>query len=163
MPLTHYKIPLPHIDLFGYDLSITKHVVMMWLAFGILFVLFRLAARNAKDPVPRGLRNALEVLVVFIRDEVAKRAIPTHAEQYTPFLLSTFFFIAAMFSRAITRAPIADRFERVPSSRRVIQWLPWPGFRKSVLKATSPSNAPPITAWRAAIQPALQAWITLSA
>jgi len=95
IPFTDVAIPLPHMEVGGVDLSITKHVVMMWLAFGVLFLLFRLAVRSAKDPVPRGLRNALEVLVVFIRDEVARRAIPTHAEQYTPFLLSTFFFIAA--------------------------------------------------------------------
>lgn len=31
------------------------------------------------------------------------------------------------------------RFDRVPSSRRVIQWLPWPGFSKSTLCAVSPS------------------------
>ena len=37
---------------------------------GVLLLLFGLAARRAKDPVPRGLRNMLEVLIVFLRDEV---------------------------------------------------------------------------------------------
>lgn len=93
IPFTHDKIPLPQLHIGGVDISITKHVVMMWLAFGILFVLFRVALRRSQEPVPRGLRNALEVLVLFIRDEVARRALPTHAEAYTGFLLSTFFFI----------------------------------------------------------------------
>ena len=29
--LPFIKIPLPHFELFGVDLSITKHVVMMWI------------------------------------------------------------------------------------------------------------------------------------
>ena len=27
-----FKIPLPHFELFGIDLSITRHVVVMWIA-----------------------------------------------------------------------------------------------------------------------------------
>ena len=63
IPFTHASIPLPRIDLFGYDLSITKHVVMMWIAGITLLVLFRLAVRDAGRPVPRGLRNLFEILI----------------------------------------------------------------------------------------------------
>ncbi len=93
IPFTHSVIPLPHIELFGYDISITKHVVMMWLASLILFVVFRLAARRIDEPVPRGLRNMLEVFIQFMRDDVARRAIPGQADRYLPYLLTTFFFI----------------------------------------------------------------------
>ena len=93
IPFTQLAIPLPQFEVFGVDLSITKHVVMMWLVSGILILLFSLAARRSREPVPRGLRNILEVLVVFIRDEVARRAIPHQADRFVGYLLTTFFFI----------------------------------------------------------------------
>jgi F-type H+-transporting ATPase subunit a len=87
------KIPLPQIELFGMDFSITKHVVMMWIAAVLLIVLTRIAVRQCKDPVPRGLRNVFEVLVLFIRDEVARKSIGPGADRYVNYLLTTFFFI----------------------------------------------------------------------
>ena len=89
------QIPLPESwPLFGgADLSITKHVVMMWIACGVLLLLFGLAARRAKEPVPSGLRNMLEVLIVFLRDEVVRKSIPHGAERYLNYLMTTFFFI----------------------------------------------------------------------
>jgi len=93
IPFTTKAIHLPQFELLGLDVSITKHVAMMWLVSAILVIGFWLAARRAGDPVPRGLRNALEVLIVFIRDEVARRAIPEHADRFVGYLLTTFFFI----------------------------------------------------------------------
>ena len=86
-------ITLPRWEMAGYDVSITRSVVMMWLAGAILLVFFGLASRRAKEPVPRGLRNFLEVLVLYIRDEVARKTIPHHADRFVPYLLTCFFFI----------------------------------------------------------------------
>jgi F-type H+-transporting ATPase subunit a len=91
LPTIHLPEAVPLIG--GADISITKHVVMMWIACTILFILFGLAARRIKEPVPRGLRNMLEVLVMFIRDEVARKSIPTGADRFVGYLLTTFFFI----------------------------------------------------------------------
>jgi F-type H+-transporting ATPase subunit a len=93
IPFSHATIPLPRLEIGGVDISITKHVVMMWLAFGILFVMFRLAGRSRAEIVPRGLRNVLEVFVLFIRDEVGRRAIPDRPDRFLGYLLTTFFFI----------------------------------------------------------------------
>ena len=93
IPFTHSTIPLPRLEVGGVDVSITKHVVMMWLAGLLLFVVFRLAARRTREPVPRGLRNVLEVLIRFIRDEVGAKAIGAGSERYAGYLLTTFFFI----------------------------------------------------------------------
>jgi len=87
-----YAIHLPSIKLFGLDLSITRHVVMMWIAGLALLLICRLAARGIGDPLPGRLRGALEVLLVFIRD-VARRSIPHHGDRYAGYLLTTFFFI----------------------------------------------------------------------
>jgi F-type H+-transporting ATPase subunit a len=86
-------LPLPEFHLFGLDLSVTRAVLMMWIASAFLIVLFWRAARTAGDPVPRGLRGALEVLILFIRDEIGKKCIGKGHERYTGYLLTTFFFI----------------------------------------------------------------------
>ena len=88
-------IKLPHLAPFGFDISITRSVVMMWIASVIVLLLMLAAARRAKDPVPRGLRSALEVLILFIRDEVARKAIDKNPDRYVGYLLTTFFFILA--------------------------------------------------------------------
>jgi len=87
------KVPLVEWHPFGLDLSITKHVVMMWMAGALVVLLFRLAVRRQGELVPRGLRNALEVLVLFIRDEVARKSIPDGPDRFVGYLLTTFFFI----------------------------------------------------------------------
>ena len=87
------KIMLPEWHPFGVDLSITKHVVMMWIVGVILLAMFVLVGRRAADPVPGRLRSMLEVLIVYIRDEVARKAIGHGADRYVGYLLTTFFFI----------------------------------------------------------------------
>ena len=93
IPFTQSTIPLPEIHLWGLDLSITKHVVMMWLAALILLVVFGVASRTIKHPVPRGMRNVLEAMTLYIRDEVARRAIGPQGDRYAGYLMSCFFFI----------------------------------------------------------------------
>jgi F-type H+-transporting ATPase subunit a len=93
LPIMHLPDAIPVIG--GADISITKHVVMMWIACTILFILFGLAARKRKEAVPSGLRNMMEVLMLFIRDEVARKSIPVGADRFVGYLLTTFFFILA--------------------------------------------------------------------
>ena len=99
VPFTQLEIHLPTLHLpealGGLDVSITKHVVMMWLASAILLGAFVLAGRRRGEPVPRGLRNVLEVVIVFLRDEVARKAISHGADRFVGYLMSTFFFILA--------------------------------------------------------------------
>jgi F-type H+-transporting ATPase subunit a len=95
IPWSGREIALPTIHLFGLDLSITRNVVMMWIASAILIVLFSLAARRVKDPVPRGLHNVLETLVLWVRNDIARKNIGHGADRYLPFLLTLFFFVLA--------------------------------------------------------------------
>jgi len=93
IPFTHHAIPLPRIHLGGLDISITKHVVMMWIACAILFGLARLAARRANDPVPTGWRNGFEILIKYLRDEIVRKTIGHDGDKYLSYLLTCFFFI----------------------------------------------------------------------
>ncbi len=87
-------IHLPEIHLFGMDISITKHVVFMWLAALILIIVFLKTARTYKKSlVPKGFSNLFEIVVIFVRDEIAKPTIGSGYEKFLPYLLSVFFFI----------------------------------------------------------------------
>ncbi|QQR44947.1 F0F1 ATP synthase subunit A [Myxococcus xanthus] len=81
------------------DLSITKHTVMMWLAALLLMAtLFIWGNRDKTKLVPRGAgANILEMLVLFVRDELAIKNIgKEEGPRYVPFLLTVFFFILFM-------------------------------------------------------------------
>jgi len=78
-------IPLPGI--------LTLHALMMLIGTSIVLILFLVLYRK-EDRVPTGITNCLEMLVVYIRDEIA---IPNMGEKdglsFTPMLCTFFFFI----------------------------------------------------------------------
>ena len=87
-------INLPQIHLLGLDISITKHVVYMWVVSVFLFLTFYFASKSyRKSKVPKGVSNMLELLVVFVRDEIARPTIGKGYEKFLPYLLTVFFFI----------------------------------------------------------------------
>jgi len=89
------EIHLPQFHVMGIDLSITKHVVMMWVASVVLIALFGLAFRRRKM-VPGGVGNLLEALVLFVRDEISiKNMGEHHGKKLAPYMLTLFFFILA--------------------------------------------------------------------
>jgi F-type H+-transporting ATPase subunit a len=98
----------PHL----YDLSITKSIFGMLLMMGLMLVLFSGMARSyTKRPgqAPTGLTNALEPLVLFIRDEVAVPNIGAHkADKFLPFLMTVFFFI--FFANLLGLVPFIGGF-----------------------------------------------------
>jgi F-type H+-transporting ATPase subunit a len=86
------EIHLPTLHLGPYSLPVTRQVVMMWLAAVIILGLAWLATRR-RSQQPRGVQNLLESMVVFVRDELARKNIGAHGDRYTSYLLSTFIFI----------------------------------------------------------------------
>jgi F-type H+-transporting ATPase subunit a len=79
------------------DLSMTKNVVALlvsiFLLFWILFSASKASKRN-KGKAPKGIQNIIEIIVVFVRDDIAKMAIGEKKyEKFMPFLLTVFFFI----------------------------------------------------------------------
>ncbi|HEX2962159.1 MAG: F0F1 ATP synthase subunit A [Ignavibacteria bacterium] len=88
------RIYLPEIHLFGIDISITKHVVFMWLSLLILVLVFYFVSKSyKKSRVPKGFANVAELLVVFVRDDIARPTIGKGFEKFLPYLLTVFFFI----------------------------------------------------------------------
>lgn len=92
--LPFMQIQLPQIHLFGIDLSITKHLVFMWIALILLVAFFiHISKAYKKTLVPHGATNLSEILIIFVRDEIAKPTIGKGYEKFLPFLLTAFFFI----------------------------------------------------------------------
>jgi F-type H+-transporting ATPase subunit a len=79
------------------DLSITKSVLGMLLIMGLmLWVFISVAKAYTRRPgqAPKGLQNAVEPLILFIKNEVAIPALgKKKAMVFMPFLLTVFFFI----------------------------------------------------------------------
>lgn len=80
-----------------YDLSITKNVLSMMISVVLLLVIMLNVAKKYKKngvmTAPSGFQNALEPVITFIRDEVAKPNIGKLHMRYMPLLLTVFFFI----------------------------------------------------------------------
>ena len=96
LPFLHVHLPqFEPVNIMGMqvDFSITNHLVMIWIAGLILLFLFGVLY-NKRKMVPSGITALLEILVVFVRDEIA---IPNMGEKtgkrLTPLILTFFFFI----------------------------------------------------------------------
>ncbi|MBC8205491.1 F0F1 ATP synthase subunit A [bacterium] len=87
------EFPLPHIEIFGIDISITKHVIMMWAAGLLLILGFTLPFRRRKM-VNSGFANFLEMLIIFVRDEIVYNSLgKKEGNKVLPYMLTVFFFI----------------------------------------------------------------------
>ena len=88
----------------GIDFSITKHVLMMWIAAALVIFVFRYAFREQRT-VPSGIANLLEAIIVFLRDEVVLPNMGEEGRRYLPYLLTVFFFI--LFCNLLGLIPFA--------------------------------------------------------
>lgn len=76
------------------DFSITKNLIGMILASALLLWMFTSLAKSYKNrQIPKGFGRALEPLVIYVRDDIAKPNIGPKYKKYMSFLLTVFFFI----------------------------------------------------------------------
>lgn len=97
-PYLYYPIK-PADGTVAVDFSITRQIMFVLISALILvIVVMRLAGKYKKgigrDVAPKGTwQNMMEVIIAFIRDDVAKVAIGPKYKKYVPYLLTMFFFI----------------------------------------------------------------------
>jgi F-type H+-transporting ATPase subunit a len=107
-PIDHPLIHLPTIA--GIDLSVTKHVFMLWLVAAIVFLLVTTAVRQflkSGHPVPTGFMSALEAVVLYVRDEIVQPNVGRKwVSTWTPLILTFFVFIVC--ANAIGLIPLFD-------------------------------------------------------
>ena len=100
-------IHLPHWDWAVFqlgpmtvDMNPTKHMILLLLAAVITAAMAlyaaRTVARQGTGNAPRGLANAVETVVIFLRDDLCKEFIGKGYERFTPLILTLFFFILTM-------------------------------------------------------------------
>ncbi len=76
--------------------GLSKGVLMMAIAASLLVVVFGWTFRKSRldGKAPKGLANALEFFVLFVRDEIAIAHMGERfGRMFTPYLLTLFFFI----------------------------------------------------------------------
>lgn len=107
-PLDHPLIHLPTIA--GINFSVTKHVLMLWIVAALVFLIVTATVRaylKQERLVPAGFMNALEALVEYVRDTIARPNVGRKwVNTYTPLLLTFFVFIFS--ANAIGLVPIFD-------------------------------------------------------
>jgi F-type H+-transporting ATPase subunit a len=103
--------PLIHFPtIFGVDLSVTKHVLMLWVVAAIVFVIVTATVRRylkQQRLIPSGLMNGLEFVVEFIRDSIVLPNVGRKwVNTWAPLILTFFFFIVS--ANAIGMIPIFE-------------------------------------------------------
>lgn len=88
-PLSHV---VPHRLFRVGEYGITNHLVMLVLSALLLLIVLPLAARG-KGLVPKGLRNMLEAVLQYIREEVARPILGHNTDKFVPVLWTMFFLI----------------------------------------------------------------------
>ena len=108
-PIDHPLIHLPPIG--GVDLSITKHVLMLWVAAALLLLVVTAAVRRyvrGGSMVPSGpVMGLIEYVIVRIRDEIVTPNVGKKwADTYAPLIMVFFLFIVTV--NAIGMIPVFD-------------------------------------------------------
>ncbi len=81
-----------------FDISITKTVATMFISVIVLLLCILLPARwyrkhKPSDEAPKGFTGFIEMLVMYVVDDIIKPGIGKGYEKYCPYLLTCFFFI----------------------------------------------------------------------
>jgi F-type H+-transporting ATPase subunit a len=90
--------PPVHLGSLVVDLTPTKHVIFLGIAAVLVFLTMRIAGRQlqkqrAGERAPSGFANAVEAMVLFVRNDIAIASIGEEGEKYAPYIMSLFFFI----------------------------------------------------------------------
>src|SRR5262245_44709061 len=97
--IDHPQIPLPPV--FGLGMTMTKHVLMLWVAAALILTVATVAARRyvrSGTMVPKGsVMGLIEYVAVRIRDEIVAPNVGNKwVNTYTPLIMMLFLFIVTM-------------------------------------------------------------------
>ena len=88
--IDHPLIHLPKV--LGVDMSVTKHVLMLWIVAVLVFTIVTVVVRRYLKQdrlVPSGFMTALEIGVEYVRDEIVRPNVGNkHVNGWSPLLLS---------------------------------------------------------------------------
>src|SRR3954454_4680440 len=86
---TNVADPIFHLPrVFGVDMSVTKHVLMLWIIAMILFVGITWMVRRfvrQERPIPGRAMSGLEITIEFVRDSIVEPNVGHHwSRAWTP-------------------------------------------------------------------------------
>jgi len=114
--LDHPLIHLPRV--FGIDMSVTKHVLMLWIVAGILFFGLTWLVRRylgQERLIPGRVTSLLEIAIEFVRDSIVEPNVGHKwVVAWTPLLLTLFLFI--LTANLIGVIPVFDVLELLNST-----------------------------------------------
>jgi len=106
--IEHPLIHLPKV--LGVDMSVTKHVFMLWFGAAVVLLLVTVSVRRylrQDRKVPTGFAGLLEYIALFVRDEIVEPNVGRKwVNTWTPLLLTFFLFILGI--NLIGLVPLGD-------------------------------------------------------
>ena len=84
------------VTLFGMKVTVLSSGIVAMLIVAVLIPLIVLPLARRSQNVPAGGRNVLEVMVLFVRDMIAKPALHDRAYEWLAYLTTLFLFILGM-------------------------------------------------------------------
>ena len=111
------------------DLSLSLHVLMLLLAGFFVYLLFAVLYKKQRNIAPSGLTNFLEVLIIFVRDEICISNLgEKDGKRFAPFFLNFFFLIlilnlmglVPLFSTATANINVTGGFALITLSMMII-------------------------------------------
>ncbi len=84
-----------------FNITPSRHVIFMVLAALLVFLTMRVAGQKlqrqrANENAPKGFANAVEAMVLFVRNDVAIANIGQDGAKFAPFIMTLFFFVLYM-------------------------------------------------------------------
>ena len=89
------SVPAFTVSIGPWDLTVSNHMFMVGVVAILLLVAIPLAARP-RTLIPRGLQNLVEMVCVFLREEVARPVLREHTDRYIGFVWTVFFFVLSL-------------------------------------------------------------------
>jgi F-type H+-transporting ATPase subunit a len=86
------SVPVFTIGFGHWHFAFSNHMFMVSVAAVLLLVAVPLAAKP-RIMIPRGLQNVVEVICLFLREEVAQPVLHEYTDRFIGFLWTVFFFI----------------------------------------------------------------------
>lgn len=109
--------PGGQVEVLGIRMTIMSSSIASMIVVGVLLAIFvpRLARRGGD--IPHGGKNVLEILVIFVRDMIARPALHDKAYDFLPMLLTLFTFVLGM--------NLVGIFPTEPLTRMVGHYVPF--------------------------------------
>jgi F-type H+-transporting ATPase subunit a len=89
------SVPIFTVSFGHWNLSLSNHMFMVGVAVILLLVAIPLAAKP-RIMIPRGLQNVVELICVFLREEVARPIMRDQTDRYIGFVWTVFFFVLSL-------------------------------------------------------------------